>query len=88
MELTLMRSTLQIRVFVAEITDEFTLGLNILQARDASVDLRSHMLRMGREEVSLWCHGGRPPLFRLALVSDEVIPTGCDGELTADYMTR
>jgi hypothetical protein len=37
-ELTLGRSALMIWVFVAEITDEFILGLDVLRAYDASVD--------------------------------------------------
>jgi hypothetical protein len=51
-ELTLGQSTLKIWVFVAEITDEFILGLGVLRANDASVDLGRHMLQLGREEVS------------------------------------
>jgi hypothetical protein len=41
--LTLGRRVLRIWVFVAEITDEFMLGLDVLRAYDASVDL----LRLG-----------------------------------------
>jgi uncharacterized protein (DUF1684 family) len=42
-ELTLGRETLRIWVFVAEITDEFILGLDVLQAYDASVDVGRYL---------------------------------------------
>jgi predicted aspartyl protease len=44
--LTLGRRPLGIYVFVADITDELILGLDILRAYDASVDLGSQMLRL------------------------------------------
>jgi hypothetical protein len=69
-ELTLGRGALKILVFVAEITDEFILGLDILRACDASVDLGRRILRLDQEEVSLW----RPRSSRLTLASDEMIP--------------
>ena len=40
-------------MFVAEVTDEFNLGLDILRAYDASVDIRRHPMRLGQEEVTL-----------------------------------
>jgi len=36
--------SLKIRVFVAEVRDDFILGLNVLWAYDASVDLGRHLL--------------------------------------------
>jgi hypothetical protein len=45
------RCTLKIWVFVAYITDEFILGLDILRAYDATVDVGRHGLRLGHEEV-------------------------------------
>lgn len=53
-QLTLGRRTLRIWVFVADVTDEFTLGLYVLRAYDASVDLERHLLQLGQEEVTLW----------------------------------
>jgi hypothetical protein len=54
-ELTLGRDALRIWVFVAEITDEFILlGLDVLRAYDASVDLGHNVLRLGLVKVSLW----------------------------------
>jgi hypothetical protein len=50
-ELTLGRRALKIWVFVAGITKEFILRLNVLRAYDASVDLGRHLLRMGQEEM-------------------------------------
>jgi hypothetical protein len=38
-------------VFVADITDEFILGRDILLAYDASVDVGRHVLRLGKKEV-------------------------------------
>jgi hypothetical protein len=49
LELVLEWSTT--RIFVAEITDGFILGLDVMQENDASVDLRRHVLRLGDEEV-------------------------------------
>jgi hypothetical protein len=45
---------------------------------DASVDVRRHVLRMGRQEVTLWNPGARPRSWRLTLLSDEVIPARCE----------
>jgi hypothetical protein len=38
-------------VFVADIKDDFILGLDILRAYDASVDIGRRVLRLGRDEV-------------------------------------
>jgi hypothetical protein len=48
-ELTLGRRPLRIWVLVADITDELILGLDILRACNASVDVGRHVLRIGRE---------------------------------------
>jgi hypothetical protein len=86
-ELTLGRRALKIWVFVAEITDEFILGLDVLRAYDASVDLGRHVLRLGREEVTLWSTGTRPRSSRLSLISDEVIPARCERVVAARLET-
>jgi hypothetical protein len=52
-ELTLGRRVLSICLFIAEDTDEFILGLDVLRAYDASVDLGRHLLRLGKEELTL-----------------------------------
>jgi hypothetical protein len=54
------RRPLRIWVLVADITDELFLGLDILRAYDESVDVGRHVLRMGREKVSLWNPRARP----------------------------
>jgi len=64
-------------VFVAEVTDEFILGLKFLWAYDASVDLGRHLLRLGQEEVTLWGPGVQPK-SRLSLAGDELIPARCE----------
>jgi hypothetical protein len=38
-------------VFVADIADDFILGLDILRACDASVDIGRRVLRLGQDEV-------------------------------------
>ena len=50
-ELTLGQRALRIWVFVAEVTDEFILGLDVLRAYDASVDLGRHLLRRVRRKL-------------------------------------
>ena len=52
-DLTLVRRALRTWVFIAEITDGLILGLDVLLAYDASVDLERHLLRLGRQEVTL-----------------------------------
>jgi hypothetical protein len=56
--LTLGRRPLKIRVFVANIPNEFTLQLDILRAYGAS--LRRETLRLEEKEVSLWILGAGP----------------------------
>jgi hypothetical protein len=82
-EVTLRRLCLRIWVFVAEITDEFNLGLVVLRVYDTSVDLVRHLLRLSHAEVTLWYLEARPPLSRGSLVSDEVIPALCERVVTA-----
>jgi predicted aspartyl protease/flagellar motility protein MotE (MotC chaperone) len=50
-ELTMGRRTLRSWEFVADITDEFILGLDILLAYDASVDIGRRVLRLVQDEV-------------------------------------
>jgi hypothetical protein len=50
-ELTMGRRTLRSWVFVADIKDDFVLGLDILRAYDASVDVGRRVLRLGQDEV-------------------------------------
>jgi len=78
-------------VFVAEVTDEFILGLDVMRAYDVSMDLGRHLLRLGREEVTLWRPGTRPKSARLSLVGNEVIPARCesgDGEISGTSRGR
>jgi hypothetical protein len=64
-------------VFVADITDELILGLDAGLRRVSGRGVR-HVLRMGREEVTLWNPGARPRSSRLTPRSDEVIPGRCE----------
>jgi hypothetical protein len=50
-ELTMGRRTLSSWVFVADIKDDFLLGLDILRAHDTSVDIGRRVLRLGQDEV-------------------------------------
>jgi hypothetical protein len=72
--ITLGRRPLKIWVFVADITNEFNLGLDILRAYDASVDLGRLTLRLAGEEISLWSPGA---------AKDQVMTANCEGILMA-----
>jgi hypothetical protein len=50
-DLTLGQRTLNSWVFVADIKDDFILGLDIRRAHDASVDIGRRLLRLGQDEV-------------------------------------
>jgi hypothetical protein len=76
-ELTLGRRALRIWVFVAEVTDEFILGLDVLRAYDAFVDLGRHLLLLGQEEVTVWRPGAQHKSARVSLTGDEVIQARC-----------
>jgi hypothetical protein len=69
-------------VFVADITNEFILGLNILRAYDASVDIGRQTLRLA-EEVSLWSPGAGPRPSSLVVAKDHVNPAQCEGMVMA-----
>jgi hypothetical protein len=58
--------------FVADIKNEFILGLDILRAHDASVDIGSLTLRLAGEEISLWSPGDD---------KDKVMTAKCEGIL-------
>jgi hypothetical protein len=47
-------------IFIADITNEFILGLDILRADDAFVDIGRQTLRLAEEEVSLRSPGAGP----------------------------
>jgi hypothetical protein len=51
-ELTLGRRAMRIWAFVAEVTEEFILELDVLRAYDTSVDLGRNLLRLGQEDVT------------------------------------
>jgi hypothetical protein len=70
-------------VFVANITDELILGLDILSAYDASVDTGRQTLRLADEEVLLWSPGAGPRPSRLVVANDHVIPAQCEGIVMA-----
>jgi hypothetical protein len=81
--LTLGRRPLKCWVFVADITSEFILGLDILRAYDASVDLGRQTLRLAEEEVSLCNPGEGPRSSSLVVAKDHVIPAQCEGIVMA-----
>jgi hypothetical protein len=69
--------------FVANITNEFILRLDILRAYSPSMDLGRQALRMVEEEVSLWNPGVGSRPSRLVVAKDQVIPEQCEGILIA-----
>ncbi|XP_033607223.1 uncharacterized protein LOC117282280, partial [Cryptotermes secundus] len=81
--LTLGRQPITMWVFVANITDELILGLDILRAYDASVDIGRQTLRLAEEEVSLWSPGTGPCPSSLIVAKDHVIPARSEGIVMA-----
>jgi hypothetical protein len=75
-EVSLERRPLKIGVFVANITNKFILGLDILRAYNASVGIGHQMLRLGEETVSLWSP-------QLAVANNQVRPAQCEAVLMA-----
>jgi hypothetical protein len=72
--LTLGRRPLDIWVFVANITNELILGMDILRAYDATVDVGHQTLRLAGEEMWLWSPGA---------AKDQVMTAKCEGILMA-----
>jgi hypothetical protein len=81
--LNLGRRPLKIWVSVAGITNELTLGLDILCAYDVSVDIGRPTLHLAEEEVLLWSPGVGPQASSLVVVKDQVIPAQCEGIVMA-----
>jgi hypothetical protein len=81
--LTLRWRPLKIKVFVANITNEFILGLDILRAYDAVVDLGRHMLSLVEKEVSLWSPGAGPWPSIPVVANNQVTPEQCEEVVTA-----
>jgi hypothetical protein len=67
-KLTLGECQLISWVFVADIVEEFTLGLDVMYAHSAVVDLGRHVLRLGEKEV---------PLRRPERVSSDLFTNKC-----------
>ena len=76
-ERTLGRQTLRIWVFVAEITDEYILGLDVLRDYDASVVLEHQLLRVGLVEMMVWRTEAKQQSSCISFVG-EVIPARCE----------
>jgi hypothetical protein len=53
-ELTLGQNPVCSWVLVTGIMDELILGVDIQHTYDAFMDLGCHILRLGKEEISLW----------------------------------
>jgi hypothetical protein len=81
--LTPGRHPLKIWVSVTDITNELILGLNVLRAYDASVDIGLQTLRLAEEEVSLWSPGVRPRPSNLVVAEDQVISAQGEGIVMA-----
>jgi hypothetical protein len=59
------------------------LGLDILRAYDATVDIGRQILRLAEEEVSLWSPGEWPRPSSLLVAEDQVIHAECEGIVMA-----
>jgi hypothetical protein len=77
--MTLGQRLLKIWVFIANITNEFILGLDILSTYNAWVDLGRQMLCLAEEEVLLWSPEVGPQPSSLVVTNDQVIPKQCEG---------
>lgn len=73
--MNLGQTALRIWVFVAEITDKFIMGLDVLRIHEATVDLGRHVLRIGREVSRS---------FRLIMAGDEMILDRCGRVMKAE----
>jgi hypothetical protein len=62
-EVTMGQHPLRTWGFAAKITDKFILELDVLHVHDAPVDLGYLVLRVGKEDMQLWCHGASPHSF-------------------------
>jgi hypothetical protein len=80
---TLGRRPLKIWDFVADITNEFILELDILRAYDTSVDLGRQTLRLADEVVSLWSPGAKPLSFQRGSGQGSSDASKCEGILMA-----
>ena len=65
-------------MFVAEVTDQLILGLDVLWACDTSVDLGRHLLLLGQEVAIIWRSAAQSTSSRLSPVRDEVIAARCE----------
>jgi hypothetical protein len=70
-------------VFIANITDEPILGLDIPRAYDACVDIGRKKLCLAEKEVSLWIPVAVPHTSILVVAKDHVIPTQCERKMVA-----
>jgi hypothetical protein len=70
---------LKIWVFVADIANELILGLDVLRAYDASVDIGRQTLCLAEEEVSSCSPGAGPRPSSLVVAMAHVIPAWCQG---------
>jgi hypothetical protein len=66
-------------VCVANITEEFILGLNVMYSHDAIVDLRRCMLHMGDDEVPLWSSWVPPSSTPYTMGNSKVAAARCAG---------
>jgi hypothetical protein len=83
--LTLRRRPLKISIFVADITDELILGLDILRAYKASLNIGRQTLRLAEEEIPLWSPGAGPRASSLLVVKDHVKQAQCEGIVMARF---
>jgi hypothetical protein len=67
----------KIMLLVSSLTNEFMLGLDLLRAYDASMDLRRKSLLITEEDVSPRGLGTGNRASSLVMTKDQVIPAQC-----------
>jgi hypothetical protein len=77
------RRLLKICVSIANIANEFNLGLVMLRAYNASVGVGRQILSLAEDVVSLWNPRNRPQPSRLVAVKGQAIPAHCQGAVMA-----
>jgi hypothetical protein len=71
------RRPLIIWVFVADMTNEFILGLNILRAYAASVDIERQTLRLAEEYILWRSPEAGPPPSNIRVEENQTVPVLC-----------
>jgi hypothetical protein len=77
------RCPIKIWVLFADITNEFILGLDLLQNCNVYVDRERQTLRLVEEEVSIWIPRAGPRPSSMVFAKNQVTPARCKGIIIA-----